>query len=334
MNRQRHNQSEPWPFLDDEERKCCKEEDSGTTPQPQGCVDEWRRKLVEARAAKDKAAAVYEKTDKSYSNSASWEARLKKWKEDAESAHKKALDAYEELELFLTAIDRTKTEDTAKAVEAVLCLVKGIFEDVNDILRVSSSAEESKGDIQALKQRIECDERLDPNKKQNALNCISPFEEQMKVISGAQAVLLTNLLEILQVVNTLVAAVDKSGTEKNSGLKWQIKDLHKRISGNAAYTARERLCGCGQEPTLPETPCDKDTVNPPKTLLPIQKLDPKSNDSVYYSHIVNLYEQAKTMTEKTKSEKADALQRKEETEAYFTGLDDAIKAAEAAESAK
>jgi hypothetical protein len=331
------NPSEPKLFLDqDEWDMCCNPVKPVAAVQPQDCVEVWKQKLNDARKAMETAAAKYDKAKKSHANAASWKAKLKKWKEDAEGAHDKAIDVYQELVRFKEAVERTKTADTAKAVKAVLCLVKSIFDDVDDLLRVSNSIEEpKKGGIQELKQWIECDESLDANKKEKALNCILPFENQMKIVNGVQADILTKLLEILHRANLLVAAVEKTGAEEKGDISWQLVDLEKRISGKTTYTARERKCGCKTETPF-EPPCESDIINPTKHYLPIRKMEGVvgSTDSDYYCNIVALFDKAKVKEEESK----DALETEEgkynDAAAYFNGLNDAVKAAETAKPAK
>jgi hypothetical protein len=330
------NPSEPRPLLDQYERDmCCNAGKSVAAVQPQDCVEVWKQKLEDAVKAMKTAAAKYDKAKKSHEKAASWKAKLKKWKEDAEGAHDKAIDVYQELGRFKEAVERTKTADTARAVKAVLCLVKFIFDDVDDLLRVSNSVEETKGGIQELKQWIECNESLDANKKDKALSCIQPFENQMKIVNGVQADVLTKLLEILHRANLLVAAVENTGTEEKGDISWQLEDLEKRISGKTTYTARERKCGCKTETSF-EPPCESDIINPTKHYLPIRKMEgvAGSTDSDYYCNIVALFEKAEVKEEKSKKALEIEEGKHNDAEAYYNGLNDAIKAAEAAKPAK
>ena len=328
MKNYQQNPCEPQQFLSDDERnECCKEEEPGGGDRPQPCVEAWKQKLQAARKEMDAANAHRSLAEKTHSNAASWEIKLKKWKEDAEKAHEKALEVYDELCRFLQAVALTKTAETATAVEAVLCLVKSIFDEVNELLRVSTSAEVPKGKIQELRQLIECDDSLDANTKEKAQACISPFEEKMAVVYGVRKELLNKLLEILHGANILVAAVDKSGTRENAGLEWQLTDLHKRIGGKTAYTARARKCGCGESGPSSERPCESDIIDPHEPFLPICKSD-------YYCGIAKLYEKAKIKLEEAKENMECARGKADRAAACYNGLNDAINAAEAAEAAK
>ncbi len=320
---------EPRKFLSEDERKeCCK----GKKPEPpdrqRNCVEIWKQKLRDARKAMEEAVARRAKAESTHKNAASWEGKLKKWKEDAEKAHEKAVEVHAELARFLEAVARTKAEETATAVKAVLCLVKSIFDDVNELLRVSTSAEVEKGKIQELRLLIECDDSLAANIKEKALACISAFQEKMTVVYGARVDLLNKLLEILHSANILVAAVDESGKRENAGLKWQLADLYQRIEGKTAYTARARKCGCGETQPTPESSlCESDIIDPREPFLPICKSD-------YYVGIAKLYKEAKTKLEASKEEMAKARKKADMAAACYNGLNDAINAAEAAEAAK
>jgi hypothetical protein len=330
MTNYQQHPGEPRKFLSEDERKeCCKGKKPDLPDRQRNCVEIWKQKLRDARKAMEEADARRAKAENIHKNAASWEGKLRKWKEDAEKAHEKAVEVHAELGRFLEAVARTKAEETATAVKAVLCLVKSIFDDVDELLRVSTSAEVQKGKIQELRQLIECDDSLAANTKEKALACISAFQEKMAVVYGARADLLNKLLEVLHSANILVAAVDKSGTREKAGLTWQLKDLYKRIGGKTVYTERERKCGCGEKPPSPspEPPCESDIVDPREPFLPICKSD-------YYVGIAKLYKEAETKLEAAKEEMAKARKKADMAAACYNGLNDAIKAAEAAEAAK
>ena len=329
MTNYQQHPCEPRKFLSEDERKeCCKGKKPDPPDRQRNCVEIWKQKLRDARRAMESAVARRAKAENTHKNAASWEGKLKKWKEDAEKAHEKAVEVHTELSRFLEAVARTKATETATAVKAVLCLVKSIFDDVNDLLRVSTSAEVEKGKIQELRQLIECDDSLAANTKEKALACISAFQEKIAVVYGARADLLNKLLEILHSANILVAAVDKSGTRENAGLKWQLTDLYQRIDGKTAYTARARKCGCGEPQPTPESPpCESDIIDPREPFLPICNSD-------YYVGIAKLYKEAKTKLEAAKEEMAKARKKADMAAACYNGLNDAINAAEAAEAAK
>jgi hypothetical protein len=315
-------------FLSEDERKeCCKGKKPDPPDRQRNCVEIWKQKLRDARKAMELADARRAKAENIHRNAASWEDKLRKWKEDAEKAHEKAVEVHAELGRFLDAVARTKAAETVTAVKAVLCQVKSIFDDVNELLRVSTSAEVQKGKIQELRQLIECDDSLAANTKEKALACISAFQEKMAVVYGARADLLSKLLEVLHSANILVAAVDTAGTRENGGLTWQLKDLYKRIGGKTVFTERERKCGYGEKPPSPEPPCESDVVAPREPFLPICKSD-------YYVGIAKLYKEAEAKLEASKEEMIKARKQADMAAACYNGLNDAINAAEAAEAAK
>lgn len=328
-NYQQQQPCEPRNFLSEEERKeCCKGKKPDPPDRPRNCIEVWKLKLRDARNAMEEAVARRDKAASTHKNAALWEGKLKRWKEEAEKAHEKAVEVHTDLGRFLEAVARTKAEESATAIKAVLCLVKSIFDDVNELLRVSTSADVQRGKIQELREQIECDDSLAANTKEKALACISAFQEKIAVVYGARADLLKKLLEILHSSNILVAAVDKRGIRENAGLKWQLTDLYRRIEGKTAYTARTRKCGCGEpQPTPGSPPCESDIIDPREPFLPIDKSD-------YYVGIVKLYKEANTKLETTKEEMAKAGKKADMAVACFSGLNDAINAAEAAEAAK
>ncbi|HNP83871.1 MAG TPA: hypothetical protein PKN47_20595 [Nitrospira sp.] len=319
---------EPRNFLSEEERKeCCKGKKPDPPDRQRNCVEIWKQKLQDARQKMEEAVARRAKAENIHKNAVSWEGKLKKWKEDAEKAHEKAVEVHTELARFLEAVARTKAEETATAVKAVLCLVKSIFDDVNELLKVSTSGEVPKGKIQELRLLIECDDSLAANTKEKALACVSAFQEKMTLVYGVRADLLNRLLEILHSANILVAAVDKPGKRENAGLTWQLTDLYRRIDGETAYTARARKCGCGETQPTPESPCKIEIIDPPEPFLPICKSD-------YYEGIAKLYMEAEKKLKEAKEEMEKARMKADMEVACYNGLNDAISAAEAAEAAK
>lgn len=320
---------EPRNFLSEEERKeCCKGKKPDPPDRQRNCVEIWKQKLQDARQKMEEAVARRAKAENIHKNAVSWEGKLKKWKEDAEKAHEKAVEVHTELARFLEAVARTKAEETATAVKAVLCLVKSIFDDVNELLKVSTSGEVPKGKIQELRLLIECDDSLAANTKEKALACVSAFQEKMTLVYGVRADLLNRLLEILHSANILVAAVDKPGKRENAGLTWQLTDLYRRIEGKTAYAARVRKCGCGEPQPTPEAPpCESNIIDPREPFLPIRK-------SAYYVGLARLYKEAEVKLTTAKEAMAKARKAADTEAACYNGLNDAISAAEAAEAAK
>ncbi len=328
MNYQQHP-CEPPKFLSEDERKeCCKGEKPDPPDRQRNCVEIWKQKLQDARQKMDEAGARRVKAENIHKNAASWEGKLKKWKEDADKAHEKAEEVHNALGRFLEAVARTKAAETATSVKAVLCLVKSIFDDVNELLRVSTSAEVQEGKIQELRRLIECDDSLAANIKEKALACITVFQDKIAVVYAAREDMLNKLLEILHGANILVAAVDKSGTRENAGLTWQLTDLYLRIEGKTAYSARVRKCGCGEpQPTPQSPPCESNIIAPGEPFLPIRK-------SEYYVGIAKLYKEAELKLTTAKEAMAKARKEADTEAACYNGLNDAIAAAEAAEAAK
>lgn len=316
----------------EERKKCCdtNESDTKAPPSDLDCVEKWRKQLDTALKAMNTVSAEYDKASGIYRNAKLWEEKLKKWVEDADKTHNQVDNICGELDEFLRAVERTQAEETTASVEAVLCLVKSIFDEVT-ILLPNHSEEDPQGKIQALKQWIECNSDLDVNKKEKALKCITDsFEGKMQAINQTQEDLLTKLLNILHSANILAAAIDKSKNESNFGIKRQLEDLRRRISGETVYTARERWCGFNPStqspPVKAKPPCDDEIVNPSPLLFPIKQ-------HAYYLDIYTLHKNAQE-EEKTAKSEMDELRSKYETaKTYYNSLNDAIKASEAAKPA-
>lgn len=342
-------------FLDDIERKrCCPkagaDDDSSTG---NGCVDDWKLKLDAARLCSEKALACLQSVKDQHTTADSWESKLKKWKEDAEEAHKKAVATYNGLDSFLEAVYRTKSKQTLQATEAILCLVKSVFDRVSTLLFVSTSKEDDPGQIQALKQSIECAEDLDPGRKEKALSCIARFDEQMKLVQGMERDLLSKLLAIAHSAKEVAAAVDYAPDSdesedreviENLGIKWQLEDLKERISGGTVYAMRKRKCGEKQDPDEPDSDCCKKVnLEPPcgrhiflpkeKFYFPICKMDDCGRDSEYYVAIAGLYDAAQRSTKCAKQGVDESTKLYQDKQAYYSGLKDAIKAIEDAKTA-
>lgn len=347
MKTDQNTSCNPRLFLsDDERKKCCEStgKESGSDDQTKECLEVWKQKRDEADRNKKLAAACYHKAKQTHDRATSWEKRLEKWKEEAEDAHEQAIEVYDELSRFMDAVERTQTVETSKATRAVLCLTKSIFDDIDGLLHVSNSAEESKGELQRLKQWIDCKNTLNVNKKDKALSCIKTFEEQVTTANATQAELLALLLKILHTVNMLIAAVEKPKAEQSVGIKWQLKDLLDKMSGQgtAARAAREDMCKAEDESSPEQTCADSAVIppthQPPKSNLPILAMKKKDDSEVagsaYYTDIICLYDAAQKAVETAKGELDSERKAHEAAESYYNGLNDAIKASEAVRPTK
>lgn len=355
MNSNRQDTSSSRPFLKSDERdRCCKDtqDKSGTgSKAKKECLDKWKDQLSDAHEKMTVEKACYDKAQKTYAKAEAWKSMLETWKKDAEDTHKKAVAVHEELCRFVAAVERTRTIYTTQAVEAVLCLVKSIFDDVDDLLYTSKTEEgtPNKAQLQQLKKMIECDDSLDAAKKEKALGCIATFDEQMKAIQAEQEKLLTQLLEILHSTNLLVEAVNKPGspekngsdTSENAGIHEQLEDLRKRIAGEVSDdVSAQRKQVCAASLSSSDSKCQSTfTVEAPKPPSPPSHLFPildeeGGNNSPYYKEILRLYGVAETEAKEAKLLNEEKYNAYSEAKAYHDGLKDAIKASENAKPTK
>jgi len=328
-------------LLEGQERDCCK--DDVTKPpsdQTETCVDGWEAKSKQAENDLKTASALKAKAEQAYKNASDWEGKLKAWKENAITANGKLLDVCSELSRWAPIVDRLgqNTEKTVEAIEALLCLVKKIFDDIDDVLRTSTSdsVPKNKGKLQDLKEYLECDKGIKEEDKQKALASIAPYEKKMQDISALMENVLDKLLETFTDAALLAAKMD--GSQESPGLKWQIGDLDARLCGEKSSDQKVATCGCTC-PDAPEKPpgppCGNDVSLPtPPTLLPIIDPQDPTKGSDYYVHLTALYAQATSDTAKYRTEMEAAKKASDAAAARKSSLDAAIKAAQDAKGAK
>jgi hypothetical protein len=339
MNKNPTNKKGCGSLLNQDERSCCKDEipENG---QPHECIETWKANVKIAANAAKVSLAKKDKAEAINDNASAWEAKLKSWIDNAEVAHEKALKVFDKLRriLFVVARLQTNTANTTKALEAVLCLVKMIFDEIVKVLRVSTSADDKMGLLQALKRVIECNEGLDEQKKQHALNCIKDYETQVQKIYALQASVLQKLLEILEAAEIVAGYIGSPGADPDFALKWQVEDLRNRIVGETTSKAKHHSCTCPSPPEKPtevDPPCGKEISEPSSPVLPIRAMsEPQRPDNAYYAHLKELYETAMEDTKKYSEEMNKAQREYDKDAARQKSLSDAITAAEAAESAK
>jgi hypothetical protein len=336
--------TESHPFLGEDERDCCKEEEPPQDGEPHDCRDTWEENYKKAVNALKIASAKAGEATLAFGNASTWESKLKKWIEDAETAHVGALKVFSDLNHFLTVVGRMEENAarTTRAIQAILCLVKEIFDAMQKLLRISTSSDDPKGALQALKLFIECNKDLDEKQKQGALGCLKSYEGLMRDIHALQASILNKLLEILKSADVLAAMMGTPDAEAkmNVGLKWQLEDLRKRIIGETTAKAKVHTCGCHGTPqnqTEAGPPCGKEIAEPAERLLPIRAMTVDNQelpDSAYYSGLKELYDAAGTTSKSYETRMNEAKTESDKAMARKESLGLAIKAAEAAETAK
>ncbi|MDX2070783.1 MAG: hypothetical protein SFV55_20305 [Haliscomenobacter sp.] len=332
------------PFLSSDEKSHCCNGTSTSDSKSEECLETWKKELKLACNELMEVSATVTSAEGVYSNAFTWEAKLKKWFENAEATHEKASSAYAELALFIKAVEtlETNTAYTSKALQALICLVKKILDEVFTLLYEGENLTESNL-IHKLKEYIRCNDAIDEQKKQAALDCIAAYESKVRAVYDLQAGIMNKMLEILHCANIIAAAVGNAPldcrdtetvTGKNLGLKWQLEDLRKRLIGGS--TAEEKVQACQmdkKETTAIAPPCGAEIAKPAKPLLPIRKMEGKM-DSHYYDNLGKLKEAAEAASINYKAEMQAAREKRDKVLARKTSLDAAIRAAEAAETAK
>jgi hypothetical protein len=353
------NKTEFPLLVGEDERACCDSNGEQQQPdhKPPGCVDSWEAELRKADNAYRIASAEAEKAGKAYDNASLWESRLKDWIDNADGADEKANKVADQLALFEAVVVRLETNSThtAEGVEILLCLVKKIFDSVQDILRLNVTEPQKKRLLYTLKRYIECNPDLDEKKKQAALECIAPYEKAINVVNTKQDELLNKLLQMLSQADKVATALgipDESSDEstKDLGLLWQIRDLLNRIKGESTASEKVDKCGCrctdspSDKPDEISPPCGEDILVPDQPLLPIkrqcpqdkmpqqQQADGTGND--YYCELQRLLKEANARLTDSRDALAVAQKECDRKLARRNSLDAAKKAADEAKAAK
>lgn len=325
---------------------CC---DDVVLDPPQGqedCLDVWEKRLEQAENDLERANAKFSKFNGIYNEAVAWEKKLEGWYEDLCDAYEKTDEISSLLKTLIRKVGVTiqNGHATRKSVEAVLCLVKDIFECIVELIKVCPP-EETEGLLQKLKDAINCDPNLDDAKKYEILECIKLFEDKIMVAYALQKTILEQLLEILNCANLLVGYLQKRG-----GLKWQLKDLQRRIMGAVRRNNRVRhLCyerdmhvkmdeedddvddpiehGDPDEPcNVYDPPCGKSVFRPDQILFPIR-------DSQYYKKVKDLHKEAVHNAECLKGKKEDAAEYRDYMLDRKTQYQNAVNASTTAEEA-
>ena len=312
------------PFKEAGKLVCCDE--VTIPPNPDGgndCVDLWKEQLRVASNQYDVAAAQTSKAEQLYVNAFAWQEKLKKWDENITTANEKADGICIELDLFIQKVESAtvNSDKTSISAEALLCLVKKIFDCIVELCRQKPPAEEV-GLIQELRVAVECLENVDERDKQTMLTCIGTFEEKIKKVHTLQADVLNKMLELLNCAYLL-----SSSLGYKYGLLGQLQDLKKRIQGETTHV--EQVHSCIHEPNdpKPEPPCGDDVLKQSVKLFPIK-------ESEYAKRIVTLYGEAKSKADQLKGERATARLASDRALARRESLKEAVAAAEKAEKAK
>ena len=337
MRRQRHSHfGDGLPCCDD----IVKDPPEGN----EDCIDKWEDKSEEAEKIYELANAHFTKLNAVHLEAEGWESKLKAWLKDLCDAQENAEEIAAILKSLIRKVGTTvqNAHATRKVVEAVLCLVKEIFECIVDLIK-TSPPEELAGCIQDLKDAINCDSSLDEEEKADILTCIKLFEDKITLAYEMQKDVLEGLLKILNCANLLVGYLQKKG-----GLKWQLRDLQMRINGAARRNIRIRhLCYEKDAHVImddddddtdhpidyddPDEPCN--IYNPPcgdDVFKPDQKLFP-INQSQYFKKVEELYSEADHNEECLKEKKEIAKELRDHALDRKNQFEKALEASNSAE---
>ncbi len=303
-------------------RACC-ENGTGDDNQPKDCLDKWKLELVQVCNEYNEMAAETSRYHDAYTNSFNWEAKLKKWLDLVDSTDVKAGDVVTTLQFFIDQIiilcENSKC--TVEALEKITCLIKRIFDS---FYTYEEDELGLKDKITAFKKEVECSNASDEDKA-DVIKCIEAYEAKITLICELQNALLAKLLETLK----CAVQLDHFFCDEDSGLKKKILAI---IEDFEEGLSEEEQCSSGEhreEETIEssEFPCNPNKVKPkPKFRI--------GEENTYYVELEKAYDSA---NEKTKSLKVKWMEYKKKSDkklSHKTSLNEAIRAAEAAESGK
>ena len=303
-------------------RACC---DSGTGNDnpPKDCLDKWKQDLVQVGNQYNEIVAETNSYYDAYTNSVTWETKLKRWQDLVETTDGKAGNVVNTLQFFMDQIDILceNSKCTVEALEKITCLVKKIFDA---FYTYGEDKLGLKDKIIAFKKEVECANAGDEDKTE-VLKCIEAYEAKVMLVCELQTAILQKLLETLK----CAVQLDSFFCDEDNGLKKKIMMI---IVDFEHGLPEEEKCGSGHQGdgninATPEFPCDPKKVKPkPKFRI--------GEDNTYYVALEEAYE---TALEKTKSLKEKWMKSKKKSDkklSHKTSLTEAIRAAEAAENGK
>ncbi|MBK6931909.1 MAG: hypothetical protein IPH12_14010 [Saprospirales bacterium] len=303
------------------DNSCCSASGNGT-PTPGGdCIDDWKEKLKEVTNEYNLISAQTDRAEEVYRLAAAWEAKLNTWFANINAANEKALTVVEELGIFIAQVDILcrNSECTAEALELLLCQVKSLFDLFYTYPNQTPSG--LKDLVVELKEQIDCLKDLSPTAKEEMLKCIADYEAKLAAVCGLQDAVLKKVVEALKCANLLHTSICSE-----CGLKKYLEDLQTEFAGTP--DSDERHAGCPPEESADTTPfpCDE-TAAKPEPVFPISESD-------YYKDTATQKDQAITKTQELKEAWLICRKNRDKILARKASLEEAIKAAESAESGK
>jgi hypothetical protein len=307
------------------DRACC---DTGTSDQkdPKECLDKWKKELVQVCNEYNELAAKTTNSQAEYSNSLTWETKLKRWRELVETTDMKAGDVVNTLQFFTEqiAILCENSKCTVEGLEKITCLVKVIF---NAFYTFEGYETGLKDAITEFKKEVECSNASDEDKAE-VIKCIEAYEQKILLVCALQNSILAKLLETLKCAIKL----DAYFCDEDSGLRKKIMQI---IDDFELGLPVEEQCGTGEHHHEDENSDSDDAEFPcdPKKVKP-KPLFRKGKANTYYVEIDKAYGLAVGKTKSLKEKWIKSKKRSDKKLSQKNSLTEAIKAAEAAENGK
>jgi len=310
-------------------RACC-ENGTSDPSEPKDCLDKWKLELIQVINEYNQLAAETSGARDAYTNSLTWETKLKRWLDLIITTDGKASEVVNTLQFLFHQITILceNSESTVVGLEKITCLVKTIFDA---FYTYNEEQVGLKDRITAFKKEVECSNASD-EEKADVIKCIEAYEKKILLVCELQSAILAKLLETLKCAIKLHTYF----CDEDFGLKKKIMEI---IDDFENGLPQEENCGCGHagghdhehyhhhHHHKPEFPCSLKKVKPkPKFRI--------GHDNEYYVEVKEAYE---ISIGKTKSLRDKWVSRKKISDKKLSqkdSLTEAIKAAEAAETGK
>lgn len=315
---------------------CCYDGGGNDDPEAKDCLDKWKEQLEEVCNRYTEWSAKTFQHEEEYVNSLGWETKLKKWNEIIKKTDEKAKTIVKELEFFIEQANVVceNSKCTTEALEKLNCLVKSIFDCFHTYM--DSNDQGLKDRVIEFKKTIDCLNSISDEDKAEVIKCIEAYEQKITLVCDMQDAILTKLLETLKCAYLLSASIcgddglegkledmldDFKGKEEDEDCTHE--DHHMDDDDKDQAAARKKTYDGDQHYMYP---CN-DKKAKPKPKFPIHK-------SMYYIKLEKGVGIAIDKTEGFEKTWIESKKKSDKILSHKTSLTEAIKAAEAAESAK
>lgn len=301
---------------------CCYNGGGDDDTLPNDCIDKWKDQLEDVCNQYNEFSAKTAQSREEYINSKDWETKLKSWDTIIKKTDEKAKVIVKELEFFLeqTKIVCENSKCSVEGTEKLIGLVKSIFDTFFTYDQNKAGLKERIADF---KKAIECLKHIDDEDKVEVLKCIETYEQKIALVCEMQEKILTHLLETLKQVNLLASSICAQG-----GLEEKLKMMLELFKGDG----QDDDCdgGHGDEHSAKQGengyakyPCDDTKVK----MMPKFPIDA----SLYYNNLEQDLKKAEEQTLILEESWAACKKDSDKILSHKTSLQEAIKAAEAAE---